>query len=132
MTTNGEVVVPQSHPYQAALLLTRAGGTAFCGGSLIASNWALTAAHCSISSIDHQVQVILGDHEFRPIEPTQQRIIVPGANVRNHPSYNPSNLNNDLALLALPTPAVLNDYFGTISLSVLGREDDFRDESMIL
>lgn len=89
--SNSEVVVPHTHPYQAALLLARAGGTAFCGGSLIGTNWALTAAHCSISSIEHSVQVILGAHEFRPIEPTQQRITVPGGNVRNHPAYNPSN-----------------------------------------
>lgn len=126
MTTfNSEVVVPHSHPYQAALLLTRAGGTAFCGGSLIGVNFALTAAHCSISSTDHQVQVIMGAHEFRTVEATQQRIIVPGANVRNHPSYNPSNLNNDIALLGLPTSAVLNDYIGLVALPVLGRADDF-------
>lgn len=67
----------------------------------------------------------MGAHEFRPIEPTQQRITVPGGNVRNHPAYNPSNLNNDIALLRLPTSAVLNDYVGVVALPDLVRQDDF-------
>ena len=36
-------------PYQVALRFTRNGSTSLCGGSIIAAQWVLTAAHCFVS-----------------------------------------------------------------------------------
>lgn len=65
------------------------------------TNQVLTAAHCPIGS--SSTQVILGAHTLTANEPTQQRRTVGTAGYRLHAQYNPSNLNNDIAVLILPT-----------------------------
>ncbi|KAJ8867689.1 hypothetical protein PR048_031492 [Dryococelus australis] len=42
----GQEALEHSFPYQAALFLPVKGGKSFCGGSVIADRWFLTAAHC--------------------------------------------------------------------------------------
>uniref|UniRef100_A0A674IY51 Trypsin-3-like n=1 Tax=Terrapene triunguis TaxID=2587831 RepID=A0A674IY51_9SAUR len=99
-----------SRPYQVALLRN---GRIYCGGSLIAPKWVLTAAHCSkrISN----VQVHLGDYNLRAKEGTEQI-----RRIRNffvHPGYNLCPRDNDFMLLELDEPAQLNNYVNTINLA---------------
>ena len=96
----GEVVVPGTHPYQAGLLISLPGGTGLCGGSIVAPRAILTAAHCPIGS--SSTQVVLGAHQITTLEDGQQRMNVAPAQYRIHPSYNPSTLNNDIAILITP------------------------------
>lgn len=42
----GIIVTPNSHPYQAGLLMAFGTGTGLCGGSIISPRNVLTAAHC--------------------------------------------------------------------------------------
>lgn len=44
----GTEAVPHSWPHQVALFID---GMYFCGGSLISSEWVLTAAHCMDGSV---------------------------------------------------------------------------------
>jgi secreted trypsin-like serine protease len=41
---NGQPATTGQFPHQAAVLI---GGSSFCGGSLIARDWILCAAHCT-------------------------------------------------------------------------------------
>nr|XP_023969217.1 kallikrein-14-like [Chrysemys picta bellii] len=99
-----------SRPYQVALLRN---GRIYCGGSLIAPKWVLTAAHCSTRISN--VQVHLGDYNLRAKEGTEQI-----RRIRNffvNPGYNLHPRDNDFMLLELDEPAQLNNYVNTINLA---------------
>nr|CAD7429932.1 unnamed protein product [Timema monikensis] len=99
--TNGEQASRGQFPYQAALYLD---GRSFCGGSLISTTWVLTAAHCTLR-ID-TVTVHLGAQNLNAVE--AGKVTVATRNLVNHASYNPSNLNNDISLIRLPSAVALN------------------------
>ncbi|XP_044847086.1 trypsin-3-like isoform X2 [Mauremys mutica] len=102
-----------SRPYQVALLRN---GRIYCGGSLIAPKWVLTAAHCGrwvrrISSL----RVHLGDYNLPAKEDTEQIRRI--HNFFMHPGYNLRPRDNDFMLLELDEPAQLNNYVNTINMT---------------
>nr|CAD7462023.1 unnamed protein product [Timema tahoe] len=99
--TNGEQASRGQFPYQAALYLD---GRSFCGGSLISTTWVLTAAHCTLG-ID-TVTVHLGAQNLNAVE--AGKVTVATRNLVSHANYNPSNLNNDISLIRLPSAVTLN------------------------
>nr|CAD7410268.1 unnamed protein product [Timema poppensis] len=107
--TNGEQASRGQFPYQAALYLD---GRSFCGGSLISTTWVLTAAHCTLR-ID-TVTVHLGAQNLNAVE--AGKVTVATRNLVNHASYNPSNLNNDISLIRLPSEVALNAFIQLVRL----------------
>lgn len=61
----GNIVVPNSHAYQAVLLVVWLGNTLLCGGSMISNRAILTSANCLSETTS--AQVILGPTSLQPL-----------------------------------------------------------------
>ncbi|RMX59825.1 hypothetical protein pdam_00007343 [Pocillopora damicornis] len=124
----GRSVVPQgrviggtdaihgSWPWQVGLYAGDDDSKFFCGGSLIKPNWVVTAAHCINDNLPvASYRIRLGDwHRFFPDGTEQVRN---ASKVIKHPKYNyPSLINNDIALIKLDHPVLLNSHVNTICL----------------
>ena len=103
----GEIASARSWPWQVALIEPHdrggrkgAGFRQFCGGSVIAPRWVLTAAHCVNDVIPGDLQVLVGTHD---LDRGGRRIDVTAIHV--HEDYSDAPEGNDIALLRLARPA---------------------------
>ena len=80
-----------SYPFMASV---QSGGSHFCGGSVIASTWVLTAAHCVPDGSATGLTVRVGSNNN-----TSGGVVIPVVEVKVHPRY--SNGYFDAALLHL-------------------------------
>ncbi|KXJ79749.1 hypothetical protein RP20_CCG028099 [Aedes albopictus] len=92
----------ENFPYQLSL---RRLGSHSCGASIISSNWALSAAHCTHPLPDVSIMTLRAGTANR-LEGGQ---IFAVAEIVNHPNYNPSNIELDVCVLRTVEP--MNGYF---------------------
>ncbi len=99
---------PGEWPWQVALVdgnATNLYNGQFCGGSLVAANWVVTAAHCVYGSAPSSQDVVAGIYNLQNPAPGYQRRDV--AQIIVHPNYNAATSNSDIALLRLVSPVTL-------------------------
>ncbi|XP_061573194.1 trypsin-like [Cololabis saira] len=104
----GQDCEPNSRPYMASLNY----GYHFCGGVLINKQWVLSVAHCWYNP--YYMQVILGEHDVRVFEGTEQ--LMKTDTIIWHPSYDYQTLDYDVMLIKLFHPVEVTDAVAPVNL----------------
>lgn len=107
-----------SFPWQAYIRI----GSSRCGGSLVNSNYVITAGHCVARARPSQIRVTLGDYILNSdAEPLPSRIY--GAtNIKVHPrfKFTPSADRFDVAVIRLDVPVHFEPHVQPICLPEKG------------
>jgi secreted trypsin-like serine protease len=106
----GSPASPGEYPAQGALLFEMGADTYLCGGSLIASRYFLTAAHCAVDGDGDPLPptsftVELGNVDFTGATDDYS---VTGVDV--NADFSPFSFENDVAMLKLNHPAPMSRY----------------------
>lgn len=119
----GEIADREDWGWQISL---NSSGRLICGGSLVNSQWLITAAHCLYYNQNPVYYSIdLGVHDRANLEPwaTTRKV----SKVIVHPNYNPSQIKNDIALMKLDTPVTYSDQI--VPVCVPKKEEDYANKA---
>lgn len=107
----GETAAIGQFPHQVSL---RQLNQHYCGGSILSTNKILTAAHCIYGNLNIVGSTaVVGTNTLNSVG--QSHLVLLAV---FHPSYNPQNTVNDVAVLTLITSIQFNQYVQPISLSL--------------
>ncbi|XP_020808965.1 brachyurin [Drosophila serrata] len=112
----GELATRGMFPHQVALVIQQSGGALIqCGGSLITTQYILTAAHCLGDAIG--ARIYSGATRFADTEDAAEEFVVSHRDFEIYPGYLGFGGYNDLALIRLPRKALTSDRVRPIELA---------------
>jgi len=109
---NGIEAKPHEFPWQVTVVIQISEGEIFCGGSIISSEWILTAGHCAAVSNDpRDYSVQVGAHQLSA--PDKSSRVMKVSKVILHEKFNatqiPFYVVNDIGLLKLSDKIEFNE-----------------------
>merc|ERR1712130_161976 len=116
------------YPWIAAFDFSGTSGTSpgGCAATLVANNWAVTASHCFYNTegvltvTKDTMSLVLGVHDLTGTTDTNRQVLTI-EEIVIHPSFNFSDITNDIALLKL-TPSVDLDAWSPACLPKSGAD----------
>jgi len=109
----GEDAAPGEFPYQVSLRnLNHLPSTHFCGGSVIAEDWVVTAAHCCAV---FGIHVTAGNTHSGALNNEGEQHVNVEKHIQ-HEEYDAATISNDICLLKLRTSLTMTDYVQPIPL----------------
>ena len=111
----GDEMSPTRYPFTVSL---RMNGEHFCGGTLIAPDVILTAAHCTIIDFN-AVTAVIGSYTIDGQTTMGEKIEkIPVQRVYAHPEYNSMTNNYDIALVFLKESATSNVKYARLNSDI--------------
>ena len=110
--SGGEAPPPRAFPFMVSIRFDHGETSGLCGGTLIARQWLMTAAHCfRPDQKPADVHVFVGSDRLFVGED------IPAAELKPHPDYNHSTHDNDIALIRLSRPPRQGGSVASVKLS---------------
>lgn len=99
----GEEAAPGAYPFMTALVSSSSTDAylgQYCGASVVAATWVMTAAHCVERTSPSAVDLVIGRHDLRSAGGER----IAAKTIISHPGYNRRTYANDIALIELSSP----------------------------
>ncbi|KAJ3656438.1 hypothetical protein Zmor_015516 [Zophobas morio] len=93
----GDLANAAQFPFAGAIYVHTNDSQFFCGGTLTANQWVLTAGHCVHNAILFTIQ--LGSNDL--VSDDSNRVTVSSSTYVLHPDFNPETIENDIGLIKL-------------------------------
>lgn len=108
----GKISDPKDWRWMAALMKNQKH---YCGGVLISENFVLTAAHCLEGYKESDINIRLGEFDFKRDDDGLPEDFAVTSIIR-HTQFDPFTYRNDIALCKLDRPATTTEYAHPICL----------------
>lgn len=112
MIVGGKTAEANKWPWQVRLFEDQLDKSGSCGGTLIARQWVLTAAHCTKGF--ESFVVGYGSNKLSKLKRVESQNVLP------HPGYDPQTMQNDIALIKLKTAVSFGN--GVVSIDLASPE----------